>query len=498
MEPSTTVLVVAGAYLLLNLAVGLWPSKQASDSVAGYVAGDRSLGLWLMYFITGATIFSAFTFMGMPGQAFKQGAGAFYILSYGILGIVPFYFLGPRASRVGRAHGFVTQAEMIAHRFDSPAIALVMAAISLIAFVPYVALQIDGAGLIVAAVSNGRISAELGSAIVYAVVLIYVWKSGLMGVGWTNVLQGLLMLSMAWALGLYLPAKLYGGIGPMFERLATERPELLTAPGLDKAGKAAWSWSEYSSAIVVSTIGFSCWPHLFMKAFSAKSERTLRRSVVLYPTFLIFQVPILLMGFAGVLFATAPPTANQVVPHLLMETGVPAFVVGLFCAGALSAAMGGDAIGHGAASIAVHDGCVRGLGLKLSPHAERRWIRIALVLVFIASYVIAVLWSDSLVWLLLFSYGPITQFMPALVASLYSRRATARGVLSGLIAGIGVTLLFDITSKLGHDLRPWPIHSGLYGLAANVALLVGVSAFTQRADRRRDENFLAIASRTKT
>jgi SSS family solute:Na+ symporter len=451
-----------------------------------------------MYFITGATIFSAFTFLGMPGQAYKQGAASFYILSYGILGFVPFFFLGPRAARVGRVHGFVTQAEMIAHRFAAPRLAGVMALISTIAFVPYIALQMRGAGLILESVSGGSIPSWAGAAVVYAIVLAYIAKSGLMGVGWTNVLQGLLMLSMAWGLGLYLPIHMYGGVGAMFERIAEARPEMLVAPGLAKPvpgiPQEPWAWSEYTSAILVSTLGFSCWPHLFMKAFTARDDRTIRRSVVLYPTFLIFQIPILLMGFAGVLYEKAPADANQIVPFLLIEHGVPSLLIGLFCAGALAAAMGGDAIGHAAASIAVRDGLVRGLGVKLEGERERTWIRWTLVPVMLASYVVAVQWHQSLVWLLLFAYGPITQFMPAVVATLYSKRATAAGVLSGLVAGIAVTLTFDISSKLGTDLRPWPIHAGVFGLAANVACLVLVSWATRPADERRDEEFLRVAS----
>jgi SSS family solute:Na+ symporter len=483
------VLAVAALYLVVCLAVGLWPAKQQSDTVAGYVAGDRALGLLLMYFITGATIFSAFTFLGMPGTAFKQGAAAFYILSYGVLGFVPFYFLGPRAARVGRVHGFVTQGEMLAHRFGNRAVAFVAALISLIAFVPYIAVQVRGAGLIANAVSGGRIPMELGAAVVYLVVLAYVWKSGLMGVGWTNVLQGLLMLSMAWVLGLYVPTALYGGVEAMFDRLQDTRPEMLVAPGLARSG-GEWTWAEYSSAVLVSTIGFSCWPHLFMKAFTARDDRTLRRSVVLYPTFLLFQVPILLLGFAAILHPTVPAATDQIVPHLLLELRVPAVVVGLFSAGALAAAMGGDAIAHAAASIAVRDGVVRGLGVRLDPLKERAWIRGVLVAVLAAGYVLAIGYNDSVVWLLLFAYGPITQLMPGLLAGLYSRRATAAGILAGLAGGVALSTFF----ALRKDLRPWPIHEGIYGLVLNAALVVLVSALTRRRDLARDEEFLRVAS----
>ena len=136
MPSSAVVLSVSVVYLLVCLALGMWPGRNASRTAEGYVAGDRTLGLLLMYFITGATIFSAFAFLGAPGFAYSKGAAVFYILAYGALGMLPFYFLGPRAARLGRRYGFVTQAEMISDRYDKPAIAGLMALISIVAFVP--------------------------------------------------------------------------------------------------------------------------------------------------------------------------------------------------------------------------------------------------------------------------------------------------------------------------------------------------------------------------
>jgi SSS family solute:Na+ symporter len=487
------VLAVAGVYLALCVVIGLWPTGKSSDSAAGFVAGDRALGGVLMYFITGATIFSAFTFLGMPGWAATRGAASFYILSYGILGFVPFYVLGPRAARLGRRYGYVTQAEMVAGRFGAPYLALAFAVVSLIAFVPYLALQIQGAGIVVHSVTGGAVSEALGGAVVYAVVAVYVIQSGVLGVGWTNVFQGVFMLALAWGLGLWLPIELYGGVGEMFERIATERPELLTAPGLAGDG-SPWSWSEYSSTILVSMIGFCCWPHLFMKAFSAKSERTLKRTVVLYPTFLLFQVPILLIGFAAVLFEPASPTVDGTLPHVLMHMQLPAVVVGLFCAGGLAASMSsGDAMAHASASIAVRDGLVTGLGRTLTPHQERRLIRIGIVLVLLASYVVATRFGDSIVKLLIFAYGPVTQFAPGLVAVLCWRRATAPGVLAGLVLGIAVNL----TYALAPGLRPLAIHPGAYGLAVNALAMVAVSLATRPRGDGGAEYLATAAGRAK-
>ncbi|TDJ79747.1 MAG: sodium:solute symporter family protein [Planctomycetota bacterium] len=489
MSDSRIVVGIAAVYLVACLVIGMLPGRRASDSAEGYVAGDRTLGPLVMFFITGATIFSAFAFLGMPGKAYSQGAWAFMVLAYGAFGFIPFYFLGPRAARLGREYGFVTQGQMVAHRFHSLPIPGVMALISAGAFVPYLAIQIKGAGYVLNSMTQGAVSEQVGGAIVYGVVLVYVLKSGVLGVGWTNTFQGIFMMVLAWAMGLYLPYALYGGVGEMFRRIAEERPELLRAPGLGPDG-AQGSWGEYTSAVIVTSIGFSAWPHLFMKAFTARSEATIRRTVVLYPIFSIFLVPILLIGFSGVLFEPAPAQADQVLPHMLMSIELSPWIVGLFCAGALAASMSsGDAIVHACSSILVRDGWITALGRKLDTHAERRLIRYLIVVLLGASYGLAFHYEGSLFDLLLYAYGPVVQFMPAVVAALYIRRATGPGVLAGLVVGVSVNILFAVCP----DLRPFALHAGLYGFVANVAALALVSAVTRR-EIDGEERYLAVAA----
>lgn len=491
------VLAIAVAYLLACLVVGFLPGRKQSASAEGYVAGDRALGSIVMYFITGATIFSSFAFLGMPGWAYSRGVAALYILGYGTLGFVPFYFLAPRAARVGRRFGLVTQAEMLACRFGSRALPAVMALVTLYALVPYVAIQMKGAGYVLEAITAGAIPEAWGAAAVYAVVLAYVWKSGVLGVGWTNTLQGLLMMGLAWAFGLYLPHRLYGGVGAMFDSIASAHPELLEAPGLaaprSSAGELVRSgpmpWGAYSTNVVASMIGFSFWPQLFMRAFSAKSERVLRRTVVLYPTFQIFLVPILLIGFAGVLFSIPPGHPDQVLPHLLVNLDLSPVFVGLFCAGALAASMSsGDALLHTAAAVAVRDGWVTSLGARLDPRAERGAIRAVLLVVALASYVLAVSYRGSIADLLLYAYGPITQFAPAIAATLLWRRASGAGVLAGLVAGTATCVACQLAgSPLG-----W--HVGIWGLAVNALVLVGWSVLAPAERGAREAEFLAVAA----
>jgi len=473
-------------YLAVTLTIGLVAGRRSSKSVTGYVAGDRSFGLLVMYFVTGATIFSAFAFLGGPGWAYSRGAAAFYILAYGVLGIAPWYWVGPKVARIGRGQGFVTQAQLMTGRFPSRGLSVLVALLSLAAFVPYITLQMRGAGIVIEAVTDGHIPLAWGAALAYGIVVLYVLTSGVAAVGWTNTFQGMFMVAIAWALGLYLPNRLYGGVGAMFERIAAERPELLTVPGLDAAGDP-WSWGAYSTAILVSAIGFIMWPHLFMKAYTARSDDTLRRTIVLFPTFQLFLIPVFLIGFAGVLLPTGPDSPDFILPFMILESDLPALVVGLFCAGALSASMStGDALLHAAASITVEDG-VRPFFRRMKDVTQRRLMQLLVVGVGLTAYVAALDEDSSLVQLLLTSYGIIAQIAPTIYAALYWRRATTAGAVGGLVAGSIVSVFF----YLNPGLRPLELHEGILGLVVHVPVLVAVSLLTRPQNEDHIDRYVA-------
>jgi solute:Na+ symporter, SSS family len=483
MERWQVVTAVIAFYLAITLAIGLRAGRDASKSVTGFVAGDRNFGLLVMYFVTGATVFSAFAFLGGPGWAYSRGAAAFYILSYGVMGIAPWYAMGPRTAQIGRRKGYVTQAQLLVGRFPSRGLSALVAVLSILAFIPYITLQMRGAGIVIEAVTDGHVPLWAGAAVAYGIVVFYVLVSGVTAVGWTNTFQGIFMVTIAWILGIYLPSALYGGIGPMFERILVERPELLSVPGLTGGGEP-WSWGAYSTAILVSAIGLMMWPHLFMKAFTARDDRIIRRTVVLFPTFQLFLVPVFLIGFAGVLFVDALPRPDFILPHLILTVDLPVIVVGLFCAGALSASMStGDALLHASASVIVEDG-VRPFR-ALSESAQRTLMRVLIVGVGAVAYFFALDESQSLVVLLLTSYGVIAQFAPPIVAALYWRRATTTGVVSGLVAGSGVALFFFLNPALA----PFELHEGILGLFVHVPVLIVVSWLTPEQDRAHTDAF---------
>ncbi|MBH30364.1 MAG: pantothenate permease [Candidatus Marinimicrobia bacterium] len=488
MEGWLVALIICLAYLAVTLVTGVISGFGVSKSVTGFVAADRAMNTVVLYFVMGASVFSSFAFLGGPGWAYSRGVAAFYILAYGIVGVVPLYFFGPRVRRLGERYGFVTQAEVLAYRFDSRALSVILALLSAGAFLPYIVIQMKGAGFIFETITDGRVPFALGAGLSYLVVVVYVVFSGVIGVGWTNMFQGIFMMIIAWFLGLYLPAKLYGGIGPMFEQIAaSDKGQMLVAPGLDASGEP-WTWAAFSSSILVSGLGFMMWPHLFMRSFAAKSDQSLRRTIVMYPTFQIFLIPILLIGFSGIIKYPGVTPADSIVPFLLRELSLSPVLVGLVCAGTLAASMStGDAILHSASSIAVRDGLISGLGMRIDDGRQRFLIRAVVVGLGIAAFVLALVMEQGLVDLLLMAYGGIVQIFPLVFAAFYWPRATKTGALSGLTTGIVVNTLF----RLYPELSPIPgMHEGVYGLTMNVMVLVVVSLLTAPDDQKRVEAYL--------
>jgi solute:Na+ symporter, SSS family len=471
-------------YLVVVLVIGLRARNQESSTLEGYVAGGRNVGLFILFFIMGAEIFSAFAFLGGPGWTYGKGAPGFYILAYLGLGLLPWWVLGPKAARLGRKHGYLTQADLLSDRFSSRSLSAIVALVSVAAFVPYLTIQITGAGLLFEASTDGNVPYWLGALASFLIVTLYVYTSGLRGIGWTNVVQGIVMVVVAWVIGLAVANRFYGGVQPMFERLQREAPEYLTLPGVDGLG-----WAAFSSAIIVSSLGFVMWPHLFMKSYGADSERTIKKTIVIYPLYGYLLIPVFIIGFAGILVFEDDPLSNpdNVLPELVVNVAnFSPWLVGVMLSGALAAAMStGSNLAHTASTVLVRDLVVTVFKRDMAEQSVVRLTRLCVVLISVVSYLLALVNPASLVDLLLGAYGAVVQFLPLIVAVFFWRRATTAGAYAGLIAGSVVTVLYTFILP-----TPYEVHAGVWGLLANTALLVVVSLVTRPMDSAHVARFV--------
>ncbi|MEC6997258.1 MAG: sodium:solute symporter family protein [Pseudomonadota bacterium] len=476
MEKWHIALISISIYLVLAFIIGVLAGRGRSFfSLSEYAVGDRSFNFFIMWFLMGGTIFSAFAFLGGPGWAFSKGAASFYILVYCTLGLMPWYVIGPKVSKIGKKNNYITMGDFLGDRFQSKILTILVGFVAILAFIPYLTLQIKGMAYIFNVLTYGNIPYWLGALFSFGIVVLYVATSGVRGAAWSDVFQAILMLTIAWILGMYFVNTLHNGIGEMFTKISQGNKDFLVI------GKeySLMSEARYSSNIIISMIGFVMWPHLFTKSFTT-TEKRIKATVAVYPIFALFLIPVLLIGFSGI--GVVPETEldrpGQILPYLitnhLTNSGILYGIVG---AGALAAAMSSsDAITHGASVSFGRDIC-KAIFPKINENLELWIMRIAVFLIGFIAYFIAIFGSDGLIQLLLGAYGPIAQLAPGVYSALFYKKANAKSIILGLIGGVSVTLYYQYFSNSSiYDLHP-----GLIGIVVNIALVFMGSIFLSQS-----------------
>lgn len=477
---------VVFTYLAVVLIIGVvGRQKDAGVSLDAYVAGGRGLGFGLLFFIIGAEFYSSVTFLGAPGWAYSRGVPALLLMVSFSFALLPWWWIGVYSARLGRRYGFLTQSDLLGARYRSPCLSVLAAVVGVVALLPYLVVQIIGSGYLFTAATGGKIPFWLCAFLVFVIVLIYTFVGGLRAIGWTNVIQGFILLIAAWAIGLVIPYQLYGSIEAMFIRLATEAPDYLTIPG----HQHVMPWATYSSTIIVIILGMTMWPHLFNRAYSSATDDNLRRTVVLFPLYSLLIVPVLLVGFAGVLMVEDLEKPDQVMLKLIEIAGFSPWFVGVIISGALAASMStGANVLHTIASVLVKDFLLK---LKTMPQEGRKQVqltRLAVVVIFGLSYYLALHPPQSILSLVLVAYGILVQLFPGVIAAFFCPKVTKQAVITGLAAGIGISFYYTfLASPL------FGIHAGLLGLIANTALLVTISLASKNPDEDYVREFLQAA-----
>ena len=477
---------VVFTYLVVVLIIGVaGRQKDASVSLDAYVAGSRGLGFGLLFFIIGAEFYSSVTFLGAPGWAYSRGVPALFMMVSFSFALLPWWWIGVYTARLGRHYGFLTQSDLLGARYRSPCISVLAAAIGVIALLPYFVVQIVGSGYLFTAATGGKIPFWLCTFLVFIIVLIYTFVGGLRAIGWTNVIQGFILLIAAWTIGLVIPYKFYGGVDAMFMRLATEAPGYLTIPGHHDV----MPWAAYTSSIIVIILGMTMWPHLFNRAYSAANDDSLRRTIVLFPLYSLLIVPVLFVGFAGVLMIEDLEKPDQVMIELIDMAGFSPWFVGVVISGALAASMStGANVLHTIASILVKDFLLK---LKTMPREGRKQVqltRLVIVVIFGLSYYLALRPPQSILSLVLVAYGVLVQLFPGVVAAFFWPKASKQAVITGLAVGIGISVYYTFLAD-----PLFGIHAGLLGLIANMGLVFTISLLWKPPDENYVKEFLQVS-----
>lgn len=483
----TVALAIILGWLVVTTAVGVLAGLNRKFGLEEFFVGDRSFGTVLFYTLAAAEIYSAFAFLGLAGWAYAKGVSVVYGMAYMSIAYALYFFVGPRIQRLGVRGGYVTQPDYLEDRYGSRAFGNAVAFVGVAATIPYLQVQLVGSGIIVELASGGAMSRELAIAVAVVALVVFVSFSGLRGIGWTNLMQAGIMLVAMVSVGLLIPDRLFGGIEPAMATLERLKPQHL---GFPDSGGLGTGW--YVSTVLLSAIGAWMWPHIFATTYGAKSERVVRRNAGVLPLYQLATLPIVLVGLACAAKAAEDPAFGASIAHpdhamlRVLVDRFPPWIAGLVGAGGLAAAVStASALILSSANLLARHGGQKGIAPGLD---DRRtaWLARGLVLP-VALVAMALAWRapTMLVDLLLIGYSGVAQLAPSVYFGMFWRRATLAGVGAGLAAGVA----FSAAAQLLAWKLPFGLHAGLVGLALNVAVVIGVGAFTRPPDAERVARF---------
>jgi len=479
---------------VLGFLAARW-RRASLDTLHEWGLAGRSFGTLITWFLIGGDLYTAYTFIAVPALVFGAGAMGFFAVPYTIL-VYPLAFLVmPRLWTVAHRRGYVTAADFVRGRHGSPWLALAVAVTGIVATLPYIALQLVGIQVVVAALGfpTTGVTGELPLVISFAILAAYTYTSGLRAPAMISIVKDILIYVTVIAAIVVIPAKL-GGYGAIFSHVAADKL-LLKAP----AGGSLNAYSAYTTLALGSALALLLYPHSLTAVLSSRGGSTLRRNMTLLPAYSLLLGLIALLGYmaraAGV--ADAPRYAGYfsqykssfAVPALFLSV-FPGWFLGIaFAAVAIGALVPAAIMSIAAASLFtrnVYREFVRPGATAADETRMAKWVSL-IVKTGAVLFVIA-LPGQYAINLQLLGGVWIIQTLPAVMLGLYTRWFDHRGLIAGWAAGIAwgtwamaAQAMKSSTYALHAGGAVIPGYVAFYALILNVAVAAAVTVACRAA-----------------
>jgi len=480
-----------------------------------YVAG-RSFGAWVLAMSWVATMASGGSFLGYPSLVFSYGwTMAFWVSGSIVTAVVGLGIVGKRINRLARRTGALTLVDLLRDRFGSDAVGVTYSAVILVTTSVYLVAQfVAGARILESLLQTSYV---MGLLLFAVSVVAYTTFGGFRAVAWTDTLQGIVMiigvvllvpLTLSAAGGLE-QATLTGDraqavrVDPEAAEhgVETERhaylyppgPRQQTEPGDEEMGGVFLPLGMGLSLFLIRSLGAVMMPTTVPRMLAFRDTAALRRALmVLAPYFLLmYGSSLIVMNCAPSLgIDLEPGKSDQAMPALaqrLVELkAAPALLAGLLIAAPFAAVMSTvDSALLVISACVVRDLVEKSFGVRLSDIGVRRLSYSVTALAGAGVFLGALMIEPRFLQPLVIHYvggSASALFWPGL-ATLFWRRATAKGVTAGL-AGGGLIYIAAIFFKPLLD-PIVPLHPFVYGFVGSALLVSLVSLKTPGQDQRQ-------------
>ena len=462
-------IIIIFAYLIAMLFIGFYFMRKVKSSNDFYVAG-RTLGPFVILCTVCASIIGGSALIGRGGYAYSGGMLAIAIALPYMVGMFIFSGFCGRISKIGTKYGVTSIPELMELRFGKAAKLLsgLMIAYSMAATVGS---QISATATVFSVIGGSfGITYIAGAVIATIIFCVYTTSSGLFGVVYTDVVQFIILILFVYIL---LPILSVGKVGGLSALIAQTPPEKWRL-ALDTN-----TITLIFTNLVMTIAGAEFW----QRAFAAKDARTALKGQ--FGGTAVYALTIFVTLFLGLSAALLFPNlvseygkADYAIP-VMVATILPAGLTGLTFAGLLSVMMSSaDTCILVATQASIND-IGKTIYPKMSDQQELKISRIATVVITLFALAVALFFTSAYDALMFaWTFYAAAMGLPCL-AALFWKQATTAGVLSGMLTGLVVSILWKLLGQ------PFGWSTTVVGVLCCGAALVIVSLLTYKTHPSR-------------
>lgn len=499
-----TFVLILGASLLIT-----WQAGRRTRSSSEFYAASHSVGGFSNGLAIAGDHLSAGTLLGVTAVIYTDGYDGLIYMTGGAVGYPLLMCL--LAERL-RNLGSYTFVDVLSARFREASIRVLAATGTLVAAVLYLISQMVAGGALFEVLFGIRYPWAV--AMVGGLTVLYVSVGGMLATTWVQMTKAVLLMFSILALLALLMLNLGEGPLSLLESAARvhQRGEEWLSPGQFLPDRVS-----IFAFVLTGIVGMVGLPHLLMRFFTVPDARQARRSAVFATGYIVMFSLLLWITGLGIVVLLAGNTeilddqgamigsTNMAIMHAAQIIGgnvLLGFMASVAFATLLAVVCG---LVLAAAAALAHDlySGVYKRG-RVDDRTEVRASRISVVVLGVVAVALGIQFQgQNVAYLTALAFTVAASVnTPALVAALFWRGASARGLILGGWVGMVVSVVLLALSPavwegaLGLENAPFPwIYPGLFSIPAAALVIVVVSLADRSPEamlgRRRYDELLA-------
>lgn len=494
---SSDIIVVFVSLFIVFIGLGFYGKywrRGDLNHVHEWSLAGRKLGTTLVFFLIGADLYTAYSFVAIPSGVFAKGALYFFAIPYVMLTFAVALVAMPRLWTLAKEKGYITASDFVKDRFNSRTLAIMIAITGIVAELPYIALQIVGMQAVLtvmlAGYANAQVAQEISLLVAFVILAAFTYTSGLRGATLTAIFKDILVWITVIAIIVIVPITI-GGFGNAFKAVGNS---YVTLP--DNLVPA------YATLILGSALALYLYPHAISGVLSAQSAQKLRSSTALLP---LYGIGLAILALMGILVYAVPGAMNflsgfpessrgiLVVPSLILYS-LPSWFSGVALLGVFVGGLVPAAIMAMAQANLLTRNIIKEIKPNLSDKSEIQITKASsTIFKFVALGFVFSVPATYAISLQLLGGILIAQILPAVFCGLYVKSLRKVPLIIGLLAGIisGI-IMVEFTNSFGQLTSSLlktmfgPIYIAVIALGINLVISFGGSMIQKKMDIKKN------------